>query len=257
MPTAASLRDVLLAVALIPMVAACAARPATPDVAPAAPTEFRVVVPTTGEVLGMEAMVAALSRADVIAFGEQHDDPGTHRAEAALLDLMGRSNRPVVVSLEMFERDVQPALDAYLAGRISEGEFLATSRPWPNYASDYRPLVEMAKARGWPVIASNVPRPLASAVGRQGLAMLDTLQPAAEIVVERRLHVALEHLERDHHRPADAPQALEHRRLGTVGLRVIVLLAEEDDIGAGEAVDHRLESELAALVRRNDPVSGD
>jgi uncharacterized iron-regulated protein len=82
------------------------------------------------------------------------------------------------MSLEMFERDVQPLLDGYLAGRISEKEFLAGARPWERYATDYRPVVELARVRGWPVIASNVPRRLASAVNRQGLALLDTLNAA-------------------------------------------------------------------------------
>ena len=39
-------------------------------------------------------------------------------------------------------------------------------------------MVELARENGWPVVASNVPRPMASAVGRKGLAALDTLTPA-------------------------------------------------------------------------------
>jgi uncharacterized iron-regulated protein len=77
----------------------------------------------------------------------------------------------------MFERDVQPVLDDYLAGRIDEAGFLAAARPWPNYADDYRPLVELARRRGWPVIAANAPRPLAARVAREGFAALDGLGP--------------------------------------------------------------------------------
>ena len=147
---------------------------------------FRIVAPDTRVELGYAEMIGRLARTDVIFFGEQHDDPETHRAEAAVLAGIGSMGRPVVLSLEMFERDVQPVLDDYLAGRVSEADFLARSRPWPRYATDYRPLVELAKARGWPVIAANVPRPMASAVARLGLAALDTLPPA-----ERR-HAARE-----------------------------------------------------------------
>ena len=92
-------------------------------------------------------MLADLSRADVILVGEQHDDPNTHRLETALLEGLQRRRSALVVSLEMFERDVQPALDAYLGGRNTEEEFLKASRPWPRYATDYRPLVELAKSR--------------------------------------------------------------------------------------------------------------
>jgi uncharacterized iron-regulated protein len=132
-------------------------------------------------------MLEALARADVVFFGEQHDDPETHRAEAFVLDALARAGRPMILSLEMFERDVQPAVDDYLAGRINEADFLARSRPWDNYATDYRPLVEMAKARGWRVIAANVPRAMASSVSRTGVAALDALSPAERAQAAREL----------------------------------------------------------------------
>lgn len=125
-----------------------------------------------------------------VFFGEQHDDPETHFAEFALLDALGRRGAKVIVSLEMFERDVQPMLDDYLTGRMTEADFLAKSRPWPNYTPDYRPLVLLARARGWPVIASNVPRPIANAVSRKGLAALDTLPPESRAWVAQDIQCA-------------------------------------------------------------------
>ncbi len=130
--------------------------------------------------IDFEAMSVQLAKADVVFLGEQHDDPRTHQLEVAALDAISRRRQgPVVLALEMFERDVQANLDAYLAGRMPEAEFLAASRPWPNYATDYRPMVEYARAKGWSVIAGNVPRRHASTVARRGLAALDSL-PAAE-----------------------------------------------------------------------------
>jgi uncharacterized iron-regulated protein len=119
-----------------------------------------------------EAMLADLARADVILVGEQHDDPNTHRLEAALLQGLLRRGLAVTVSLEMFERDVQSSVDAYLAGTMDEATFLKGSRPWPRYATDYRALVEFARAHGWPVVASNVPRRLAADVSKGGAAAL-------------------------------------------------------------------------------------
>lgn len=124
-------------------------------------------------------MLAALARADVVFVGEQHDDPATHRLERALLEGLLRRRASITVAMEMFERDVQQTLDDYLAHRISEEAFLKAARPWPRYATDYRPLVEFARAHGWRVLASNVPRRLASQVSKQGLAVINTL-PAAE-----------------------------------------------------------------------------
>jgi uncharacterized iron-regulated protein len=126
----------------------------------------------------LESMLADLAKADIIFVGEQHDDPNTHRLEAAILDGLRRRGVAVTLSLEMFERDTQSHVDSYLAGTISEEEFLKSSRPWPRYATDYRGLVELAKAQGWPVVAANVPRRIASSVAKTGLAALDTLTPA-------------------------------------------------------------------------------
>jgi uncharacterized iron-regulated protein len=119
-------------------------------------------------------MATELSKADVVFFGEQHDDPGTHAMQRALLEALAR-RRPLILSLEMFERDVQPLLDDYLSGRIGEDSLLDRGRPWPRYATDYRPAVEWARFHNWPVIAANIPRPLASAIARGGLEVLDTL----------------------------------------------------------------------------------
>ncbi len=135
-----------------------------------------------------EAMLHEVARADAVFLGEQHDDRGTHVLQLAVLEGLARRDVRVVLSLEMFERDVQASLDAYLAGTLPESTFLAGARPWPNYAADYRPLVEFAKEQGWPVIASNVPRPIASMVSRGGLAALDTLAAdrAPWVAAERR-----------------------------------------------------------------------
>jgi uncharacterized iron-regulated protein len=124
-----------------------------------------------------EVMLADASRSDVIFVGEQHDDPNTHRLETAILDGLVRRKVTPVVSLEMFERDVQGNLNDYLAGKITEEEMLKSSRPWPRYATDYRGLVERAKAHGWPVIASNVPRRIASLVAKTGKDAIAGLSP--------------------------------------------------------------------------------
>lgn len=139
------------------------------------PASYRVVESATGNSVPFSSLVGRAAQADVVFFGEQHDDPETHFLEFALLDGLGQRHSRVVLSLEMFERDTQYDLDRYLSGGLSEAEFLASSRPWPRYATDYRPMVQLARARGWKVIAANMPRPMASAISRKGLGALDTL----------------------------------------------------------------------------------
>ena len=135
-----------------------------------------------------EAMAADLAKADLVFLGEQHDDPRTHQLQAALLEAIARRHSgPIALALEMFERDVQPAVDAYLAGSMTEADFLLASRPWPNYATDYRPMIEFARANRWPVVAGNVPRRLASAVARRGLGALDSLSATDRALVAQTL----------------------------------------------------------------------
>jgi uncharacterized iron-regulated protein len=168
-------------------VTGCATRTTTVVTAIEPITTQRVVASATGKTIPFSEMADSAAKADVIFFGEQHDDDETHRAELALLKSIGDRRQTVILSLEMFERDVQAQLDAYLAGTMSEEDFRAQSRPWPNYAADYRPLLELAKEKKWRVIASNVPRRLASGVSRRGLASVDSLPASDRVLVAREL----------------------------------------------------------------------
>lgn len=125
-----------------------------------------------------EMMEADLARADVVLIGEQHDDANTHRLELAVLEGLARRHVAVTLSLEMFERDVQGSVDTYVSGSAGEDDFLKSSRPWPRYATDYRPLVEFARRQHWPVIAANVPRRIAADVAKGGKPVVDSLTSA-------------------------------------------------------------------------------
>ncbi|MEO8449342.1 MAG: ChaN family lipoprotein [Gemmatimonadota bacterium] len=149
-------------------------------------TPHRVYDTHAKKFIDFEMMTAKLAAADVVFVGEEHDDPPTHRMEHALLEGIAR-RRDAVLALEMFERDTQGALDAYLAGTTDEADFLAGARPWPRYVTDYRALVELAKERKWPVVAADVPRRFASMVARGGLAALDSLADTSRTQVAREI----------------------------------------------------------------------
>lgn len=170
----------------VPTDSAPTAAPTAPAVARYVP--HRVFDSRSGDMTDFEAMVVTLASADVVFLGEQHDDFGTHRLQAAVLEGIARRRQgPVVVALEMFERDAQPALDAWMRGASTEAAFLEHSRPWPNYAADYRPLIEVARAENWPVVAGNVPRRFAQLVGRKGLRSLDSLPPGDRALIADEL----------------------------------------------------------------------
>lgn len=136
-----------------------------------------------GNAASVEQIIDAIKDADVVFLGEQHNDQVAHYLQNEIFRQAFEkynSSRKVALSLEMFERDVQIVLDEYLKNLISENHFLLSSRPWNNYKTDYRPLVEYAKQKGVPVIAANAPRRYVNMVSRGGRDALNTLSPAAK-----------------------------------------------------------------------------
>ena len=117
-----------------------------------------------GFLYDLEDSFDILTDYSVIFIGEEHESRVSHQAELTILTGLAERDSNLILALEMFERDVQDILDAYLKGKISEKKFLKQSRPWPNYLEDYRPLIEFAKEKGMPVIAANIPRKAAASV---------------------------------------------------------------------------------------------
>ena len=136
-----------------------------------------------GNAVKLEQIIATLDRADVVFLGENHDDPTGHLLEFEVLnrafEKYGKS-RPVMLSMEMFERDAQIVVDEYWADLINESNFVQQSRAWNNYKTDYRPLVEFAKTNKIPVIAANAPRRYVNRVSRLGRESLAVLSPEAK-----------------------------------------------------------------------------
>ncbi len=137
----------------------------------------KIINGASGSTVDLDAMLDDVAHADVVFVGEEHDSASTHRLELTILQGVAARRKDAIVALEMFERDVQEPLDHFSMGHTSEEDFLAASRPWPNYATDYKPLVDFAISKNWPVIASNVPRRFASEVNRNGVDILKSKSP--------------------------------------------------------------------------------
>lgn len=137
-----------------------------------------------GEPSSVAEIVRALDGVEVVFLGELHDDAVGHAVQYEIFKQAVERyspNRRVTLSLEMFETDVQIVLDEYLKGLITENHFLLSSRPWGNYKTDYRPLVELAKERKLDVVAANAPRRYVNMVSRGGRKSLDGLSKQARV----------------------------------------------------------------------------
>jgi uncharacterized iron-regulated protein len=131
----------------------------------------------------LDEILKKISDVDVVFLGEMHDDSVAHSLQFEIFKKAFESNgekRDVMLSLEMFESDVQIVVDEYLKDLITEKHFLSSSRPWGNYETDYRPLVEFAKEKKLKVIAANAPRRYVNMVSRLGRGSLEKLTPEAK-----------------------------------------------------------------------------
>lgn len=142
----------------------------------------------TGQHVALDSMLDALAKADAVFVGEIHTDETTHRVELAVLQgVAERRDGKTVLAMEMFERDVQPVLERYLRGELSERAFLAKSRAWGNYDTGYRPMIEFAKERGLAVVASNFPKWLSRRLAMSGEPSLDALKGAERALAPAEL----------------------------------------------------------------------
>lgn len=120
-----------------------------------------------GRDVAFELLVEDCADKDVVFFGESHQNDHCHEEQRRLMQALVERRKDVALTMEMFERDVQDKIDAYLAGKLPEADFRKQARAWPNW-HHYRPLLQIAAAHGLPVLAGNPPKQLSLEVFRGG-----------------------------------------------------------------------------------------
>lgn len=134
-----------------------------------------------GEEIRYDETVDRLARADVVLFGEVHDNRLVHQLQFEITrDLFSAGRGDMALGAEMFEADNQLILDEYLAGLILHRHLVAEAKVWNNYETDYRCLVDFAKENTLRFIATNVPRRYANLVAREGIEALERLSEEAK-----------------------------------------------------------------------------
>jgi len=123
-------------------------------------------------------MLKEALKADIVFFGELHDNPISHWLELEITkDLFNEKGKDLVLAAEMFETDNQILVDEYFSGVIKESSFEDEVRLWKNYKTDYKPLLDFAKTNGLKFVASNIPRRYASVVNTGGFEALEKISP--------------------------------------------------------------------------------
>ncbi|MFZ4707657.1 MAG: ChaN family lipoprotein [Bacteroidales bacterium] len=135
---------------------------------------------SNGNKTSYKDMLKEASEADIVFFGELHDNPICHWLEYEITaDLYAERGKNLILGAEMFESDNQLIVNEYLAKLIKDKNFEAEARLWPNYKTDYKRLLDFARDSSLAFIATNVPRRYASMVNATGFDALNTLDKNA------------------------------------------------------------------------------
>lgn len=137
-------------------------------------------------------IIAGMAQRDVVLLGEHHTDADHHRWQLQTLAALHAQRPQMVIGFEAFPRRAQPALDAWIAGELTEQQFLQRAeweKFWKVAPELYLPLFQFARINRLRMVALNVDAELTEAITKKGW---------DGVPAERREGVS---------RPAPAPQA--------------------------------------------------
>jgi len=135
-------------------------------------------VTTLGDLGGL---VDVLKDARVVFVGETHDRYEDHLNQLAIIRGLHERDRDIAIGMEYFQQPFQPALDAFVAGKLSEADLLRRTEYFDRWRFDYRlyrPILRYAREHGIPLIALNVPSEIVDKVGDGGFKALNEAETA-------------------------------------------------------------------------------
>lgn len=224
----------------------------------------------TGAVMEPVPLLRRLAEAPVVLLGEQHDRADHHRWQLHTLAGLHALNPDLAVGMEMLPRRLQPVLDRWVAGEMTEGEFLKATdwrTVWGFDPQFYLPILQFARLHRLPVVALNVERSLIGRTARNGWATIPEAEregvgnPAAPTEAYRnRLTETLAAHDRSEARsaaPADSPDSAAKRFIEAQGVwdramaekiaetrrttgRVVVGILGEGHVARRDGVPHQL-----------------
>jgi uncharacterized iron-regulated protein len=136
--------------------------------------EAYVIYNAKGKKVSYKKMMKKLAKKDVILFGELHNNPIAHWLQFEVTSELDEK-RDLILGAEMLEADDQDHVTRYIKGEIDHDALDSLARLWPNYKTDYKPLVDFAKDNEIDFVATNIPRRFASLVYKKGFEALDSL----------------------------------------------------------------------------------
>lgn len=145
-----------------------------------AQNNYTLINSRDGKELTISDVVADMEKADVLFFGEEHDDQTGHLVENEIVHALSEKYpAKTALSMEMLTTDKQLIVDEYIQGLIRAKDFLSDAWTWPNL-NDYKPMLDFARQKQLPIVAANAPTRYVNRVTRFGMPALDSLSGVAK-----------------------------------------------------------------------------
>jgi uncharacterized iron-regulated protein len=124
-----------------------------------------------GRTVEFEQMIKDMKKSKFVYLGETHDNLEMHEMQFRVIQALYQQDPSLALGLEQVTVDLQPVLDRWVAGELSEEEFLREIKwyvTWSFNYGYYRKIFEFAREKKLPIFALNAPRNIISKIRMQG-----------------------------------------------------------------------------------------
>lgn len=124
-------------------------------------------------VLTFGEILSTVGKDRVIFIGEGHESEVDHLLQFEIIKHLHSTGKNVAIALEMFPAEMQPVLNQWIMGTISESEFVeAYNRAWNVPYQYYAKIFEYARQARLPLVGINVNRTQIDDVAKHGIETL-------------------------------------------------------------------------------------
>ena len=149
---------------------------------------------STKEIIDFDTMIQRLKGIQAIYTAESHTSPEEHKLQLDIITALYKNNKKVAVGFEFLQRPMQPEVDKYSAGKITEQELLKTiSVTFGKWYRYYQPIWQFIGKNNIKAVAMNVDNALKSKyykVGWDGLTEDEKKLVAKDIDTTNKEHRA-------------------------------------------------------------------
>ncbi len=141
--------------------------------------------------INLKDLEKIIALSDVVYVGESHDQIKDHMAQLKALEFLYKAKgKKIAVGFEMLNFTLQPILDDYAKGNISEYEFLEKAnweKEWGFDFNLYKPLFDFARDKKLKALALNMPKRIVAKIARVGL---KGLNPEDRKLLPENIHIS-------------------------------------------------------------------